>query len=673
MAVIDQIELPNGSVYDIGGGSSTDTKVTQTATSTNADYEILFSGTADNTTRTEEARKNDGLKYNPNQNALTVGGRTGVVGYSSLVVGSRSSGYYSTASGSQSVAFGSSAVASGSNSVANGLGVTASGSESHAEGIGTHAYGDASHAEGYQTTTGGNSGSGSNKPYSHAEGQNTTATGQGAHAEGGSVTASGDYSHAEGYGGNTASGNHSHVEGYGSNLSSGQASHAEGFGNVQATNTGSHAEGNSTTSSGSASHAEGSVTTASGAYSHAEGVGTAASGSQAHAEGNGTISGGSASHAEGTGSVANHKSQHVIGEYNVLDTNAADSIARGDYVEIVGNGTSASARSNARTLDWEGNEVLAGGLTLGNDITRSSGTWDGTNTSLEDALAGKSPTTHNHDSSYASISHNHDSSYASKSEAIKNITRSGTTFTATRTDNTTFTFTQRDNDTTTGTTYAAGSAPNNTTFGTNGSIKNVYDACLKLSGGTVTGTFKAKNIQTSDGSIDINNGGLEIYHATPFIDMHLNKGTSDFTYRMIHRTAGYLDFIGANSSTWGKLKAATYQVESSVHVKENIKDISETETLKLLELRPVSFDYKEEVGGTKNQRGLIAEEVLEVLPNCVDISENYTEFNPDEPWNAPSIDYSKFTPYLIKLCQIQQDKIDSLEERISKLESLINS
>ena len=68
---------------------------------------------------------------------------------------------------------------------------------------------------------------------------------------------------------------------------------------------------------------------------------------------------------------------------------------------------------------------------------------------------------------------------APKSEAIKNITRSGTTFTATRCDDTTFTFTQQDNNTTTGTTYTAGNVPANTTFGTNGSIKNAYDN-LKL-------------------------------------------------------------------------------------------------------------------------------------------------------------------------------------------------
>lgn len=38
---------------------------------------------------------------------------------------------------------------------------------------------------------------------------------------------------------------------------------------------------------------------------------------------------------------------------------------RGTYVEMVGNGGNDSNRSNARVLDWQGNEKLAGSLTLG--------------------------------------------------------------------------------------------------------------------------------------------------------------------------------------------------------------------------------------------------------------------------------------------------------------------
>ena len=141
----------------------------------------------------------------------------------------------------------------------------------------------------------------------------------------------------------------------------------------------SFAEGYDTTASGGDSHAEGLNTTASGRYSHAEGSGTIASGDSSHAEGHNSVAGDSShaegnyatasgrySHAEGNYTTANHKSQHTFGEYNVLDDSTATASNRGNYVEIVGNGTGTSARSNARTLDWSGNEVLAGGLKINN-------------------------------------------------------------------------------------------------------------------------------------------------------------------------------------------------------------------------------------------------------------------------------------------------------------------
>lgn len=117
--------------------------------------------------------------------------------------------------------------------------------------------------------------------------------------------------------------------------------------------------------SGDTSHAEGDRTKSTSYGSHAEGQDTTASDSGAHAEGINTIASGSASHAEGKGTIASRKSQHVFGEYNKTDTSSALSYQRGNYVEIVGNGTSDSSKSNARTLDWSGNEVLAGKLTVG--------------------------------------------------------------------------------------------------------------------------------------------------------------------------------------------------------------------------------------------------------------------------------------------------------------------
>lgn len=229
------------------------------------------------------------------------------------------------------------------------------------------ASGEESHAEGSITTASG--------AHSHAEGGMTTASGGAAHAEGLSSIASGNVSHAEGQGGSYqnagvtytsgATGAISHAEGY-QTIAAGMADHSEGYQTRTTSNQpGNHAEGYQTLASGGAAHAEGDSTTASGGHSHAEGFQTIASGSQSHAEGFKTTASGDCSHAEGNSTTANHHAQHVFGEHNIPDDSTATAITRGKYVEIVGNGTSEVNRSNARTLDWAGNETLAGKLTVG--------------------------------------------------------------------------------------------------------------------------------------------------------------------------------------------------------------------------------------------------------------------------------------------------------------------
>ena len=154
------------------------------------------------------------------------------------------------------------------------------------------------------------------------------------------------------------------IEGDIDNNVAGNYSHAEGS-YTTASGPQSHAEGGGTTASGLNSHAEGENTIARGYNSHAEGNGTTASGAYSHAEGDSTQAIGLNSHAEGSETTAKNRSQHVFGEFNTLDPSFALSSARGKYIEIVGNGATSSARSNARTLDWSGNETLAGNLTIG--------------------------------------------------------------------------------------------------------------------------------------------------------------------------------------------------------------------------------------------------------------------------------------------------------------------
>ena len=119
------------------------------------------------------------------------------------------------------------------------------------------------------------------------------------------------------------------------------------------------------TAGGNYSFAEGNGCSASGDYAHSEGELTKAVKNGSHAEGYSTVTSGSYSHAEGAGTIANHKSQHVFGEYNIVDPGRNASTTRGTYVEIVGNGVSSDAKSNARTLDWEGNQWIAGNMKVG--------------------------------------------------------------------------------------------------------------------------------------------------------------------------------------------------------------------------------------------------------------------------------------------------------------------
>ena len=153
---------------------------------------------------------------------------------------------------------------------------------------------------------------------------------------------------------NIGSGESSHVEGA-ANTASGDYSHTEGV-NSEAGGDYSHAEGVNTYTSGVASHAEGANSKATGGYSHAEGNFSQAKGEYSHAEGLNTIASGVASHAEGEGTVANADCSHAQGRYNIADT---DKI----YAHIVGNGSSSTSRSNAHTLDWDGNAWYAGSIT----------------------------------------------------------------------------------------------------------------------------------------------------------------------------------------------------------------------------------------------------------------------------------------------------------------------
>ena len=275
------------------------------------------------------------------------------------------------AAGQSSHAEGSKTIANGNLSHAEGNTITTYGTSSHAEGYRSTATGDQSHAEGYNGLA--------NAPTSHVEGYECTAYADNSHAEGGhtSTGVNDSYqtfnSHAEGN--NTlVTGNDSHAEGYCS---------IAGFGGIDTTidnyifkgywvSGSDYAKGDYVVSSSDHNfyvcHTAITNSTTDPSedenldnwyllrefgiielYTHAEGCATISGGNSSHSEGKYTRAFGDESHAEGLGTIAAGDYQHTGGKYNVADANST-------YAEIIGNGTSDSNRSNARTLDWNGNE-----------------------------------------------------------------------------------------------------------------------------------------------------------------------------------------------------------------------------------------------------------------------------------------------------------------------------
>lgn len=210
----------------------------------------------------------------------------------------------------------------------------------------------------------------------------------------------------------------------------------------------------------------------------------------------------------------------------------------------------------------------------------------------------------------------------------------------------------------------------------------------------------------------LNPASLEISAVTPFIDFHHNKSSKDYTTRIIDggdalcflnavnnsfMFQGYQnhevvitavgEFSAHNDScilrspynvqctslagnTYIPVFGASFTNPSSRLVKENVATMSEEEAKKILQLKPVDFDYIEAYGGEKNQHGLIAEDTLGIIPSCVTVPEGYSEKEFDAEKGIRNkvlaIDYSKLVPYLIKMVQIQQEEIEKLKEAMNK-------
>lgn len=121
-------------------------------------------------------------------------------------------------------------------------------------------------------------------------------------------------------------------------------------------------------------------------------------------------------------------------------------------------------------------------------------------------------------------------------------------------------------------------------------------------------------------------------------------------------------YVGVSNGSFTQYDI-TKTTSSSRKIKTNIINMTDEEGKKLLNINPVSFDYKNPNYGEKNQYGFIAEDLQAVIPYVVKCQAK----NKEELEKNPAllqIDYVKFIPYLVKMIQIQQKEIDELKSKI---------
>ena len=217
--------------------------------------------------------------------------------------------------------------------------------------------------------------------------------------------------------------------------------------------------------------------------------------------------------------------------------------------------------------------------------------------------------------------------------AITNITRSGTTFTATRVDGTTFTFTQRDNNTTyTFTNKAATLAWSTTTT-------------IATVGGTdITVTMPANpDTDTNYYHTRVYSSGLKISTGTGVYDMYVPTATASQSGVMSTSTQ---TIAGAKTFSTS-VTSPTFTATSDARLKENLRPLNH---MNILTLPTYHFDF---IDGAKNKIGCLAQDLQKICPELVhEGTDGYL-----------SIEENKIVYLLLEKMKEMEKEINELKEK----------
>jgi hypothetical protein len=149
------------------------------------------------------------------------------------------------------------------------------------------------------------------------------------------------------------------------------------------------------------------------------------------------------------------------------------------------------------------------------------------------------------------------------------------------------------------------------------------------------------------------NDGITLEASNAVVASRNNQACGFFRRR---GTDGDLLAFLKNTSQVGSISvtssAATYNTSSDARLKNILGEAKGLEIIN--KLNPVNFEWKE---SKEIQDGLIAQEVEELIPHAVAVSEE----------GYYQMDYSKLVTPLIKAIQEQQTQIDALQSEINLL------
>lgn len=135
--------------------------------------------------------------------------------------------------------------------------------------------------------------------------------------------------------------------------------------------------------------------------------------------------------------------------------------------------------------------------------------------------------------------------------------------------------------------------------------------------------------------------------------------------------------LGVPANRWLTVYAVNGAINTSdIRDKKNIKPLAYG-LESLMKLNPVSYEWKNSKYGTNTKLGLIAQEVMAVIPEVVKtdetaVTDETSNLTQTKEMDRYGIYYSDLIPLLIKSIQEQQQKINTLEARLKALEDKVN-